>query len=99
MLSLSRKVGESIIINDNIVCTVLEISGKVVKIGFQYPNTATVLRQELYEKIQKENQMAIQNVTAVSHAIKTLPILKTNLNITHQTLNNVEDTENLEKKA
>ncbi len=70
MLSLSRKIGESIIINDDIVCTVLEINGRIVKLGFEYPSTSSVLRQELYERIKLENKAASENVAAVSEAIK-----------------------------
>ena len=70
MLSLSRKVGESIIINDDIVCTVLEINGRIVKLGFEYPSASSVLRQELYERIKQENKAAIENVEAISEAIK-----------------------------
>ena len=70
MLSLSRKVGESIIINDDIVCTILEINGRIVKLGFEYPNTSSVLRQELYDRIKQENKAASENVEAVSEAIK-----------------------------
>ena len=70
MLILSRKVGESIIINDDIVCTVLEINGRIVKLGFEYPSTSSVLRQELYERIKQENKAASENVEAVSEAIK-----------------------------
>ena len=70
MLSLSRKVGESIIINDDIVCTVLEINGRIVKLGFEYPSTSSVLRQELYERIKQENKAAIENVEAISEALK-----------------------------
>ena len=70
MLSLSRKVGESIIINDDIVCTVLEINGRIVKIGFEYPSSSSVLRQELSDRIKEENKTASENVEAVSEAIK-----------------------------
>lgn len=69
MLSLSRKIGESIIINDDIICTVLDINGRIVKIGFEYPQTASVLRQELYERIKNENKQAAENVEAVEEAI------------------------------
>lgn len=72
MLSLSRKIGESIIINDNVVCTVLEISGRVVKLGFEYPSTSSVFRKELHEKIQNENKLASAQLTEVSEAIQTL---------------------------
>lgn len=72
MLSLSRKIGESIIINDNVVCTVLEINGRVVKLGFEYPSTASVFRKELHEKIKNENKLASDQIKEVSEAIQTL---------------------------
>ncbi|MCE2716266.1 MAG: carbon storage regulator CsrA [Pseudomonadota bacterium] len=72
MLSLSRKIGESIIINDDIVCTVLDINGRIVKLGFEYPRTASVLRKELYERIKQENKTAIADVEKVEVAI-TIP--------------------------
>lgn len=72
MLSLSRKIGESIIINDDVVCTVLEINGRIVRLGFEYPNTASVYRQELYERIKQENKMAIEKVTEISDAMKAV---------------------------
>lgn len=58
MLYLSRKIGESIIINNSIELTVVEIRGKTVKIGFNFPPEASVLRKEIYEKIQEENLAA-----------------------------------------
>lgn len=58
MLYLSRKVGESIIINNNIELTVVEVRGRSVKIGFTFPPDASVLRKEIYDKISQENQAA-----------------------------------------
>ena len=58
MLYLSRKIGESIIINENIEVTVIDVSGKTVKLGFSYPSTATVLRKEIHERIKSENIQA-----------------------------------------
>ncbi len=55
MLYLSRKIGESIIINNSIELTVVEVRGKVVKIGFNFPPDATVLRKEIHDKIMEEN--------------------------------------------
>ncbi|MEQ8164936.1 MAG: carbon storage regulator CsrA, partial [Alphaproteobacteria bacterium] len=54
MLYLTRKVGESVIIDDNIEITVVEVRGKTIKLGFEFPADVTVLRRELYEKIQAE---------------------------------------------
>lgn len=58
MLYLSRKVGESIVINNSIELTVVEVRGRSVKIGFVFPPDATVLRKELYDKIMAENMAA-----------------------------------------
>jgi carbon storage regulator len=58
MLYLSRKIGESIIINNVIELTVIEIRGKTVKIGFNFPPEASVLRKEIYDKIMAENVAA-----------------------------------------
>ncbi len=58
MLYLSRKIGESIIINNNIELQVVEIRGKTVKLGFNFPPEASVLRKEIYDKIREENLTA-----------------------------------------
>lgn len=58
MLYLSRKIGESIVINNNIEMTIVEVRGKTVKIGFVFPPDATVLRKEIYDKIMAENMAA-----------------------------------------
>jgi len=63
MLYLTRKAGESVIINDDIEVTVVDIRGRSVKLGFTFPQGASVLRRELYEKIQKENLEAAQAST------------------------------------
>ena len=57
---LTRKVGESIVINDTIELTVVEVRGKSAKLGFTFPPEATVLRKELYERIRRENIAAAQ---------------------------------------
>jgi carbon storage regulator len=58
MLYLTRKIGESVIINDDIEVTVIDIRGKSIKLGFTFPSTATVLRREIHERIQAENRAA-----------------------------------------
>ncbi len=52
MLVLSRKKNESIIINDNITVTVVEIRGDKVRLGIDAPKDVTVHRREVYEAIQ-----------------------------------------------
>ncbi|WP_422367576.1 carbon storage regulator CsrA [Pelagibius sp.] len=58
MLYLTRKIGESVIINDDIEVTVVDIRGKSIKLGFTFPSDATVLRREIFERIQEENRAA-----------------------------------------
>ena len=63
MLYLNRKSGEAVIINDDIEVTVVDIRGRSVKPGHTFPQGTSVLRRELYEKIQKENlEAACANV-------------------------------------
>jgi len=60
MLILTRKLGESIAIGDQIKVTLIEIQGKHVKIGVNAPKDVPIHRQEIYEKIQEENIRAAQ---------------------------------------
>ncbi|MBY0356198.1 MAG: carbon storage regulator [Rickettsiales bacterium] len=61
MLYLSRKVGESIVINNNITLTVTEVRGKTVKIGFSFPSDATILRKEVHDRVSAENMAALSS--------------------------------------
>ena len=63
MLYLTRKVGESVVINDNIEVTIVEVRGRSIKLGFDFPPNVTVLRRELYDKIQNENRAAAEATT------------------------------------
>lgn len=55
MLILARKENESIVINDEIEVTVVNIKGDHVKIGIKAPKNIKVYRKEIYEEIQKAN--------------------------------------------
>ena len=70
MLYLTRKIGESVIINDNIEVTVIDIRGKSIKLGFTFPTDATVLRREIFERIQAENQAAAAGSDALARVMK-----------------------------
>lgn len=70
MLFLTRKIGETIMINDDVSITVIQISGRTVKLGVNYPKEVKVYRQEIYERIQKENKMAAQQAHAVQHVLQ-----------------------------
>lgn len=53
MLVLTRRLGESIVIGDDIIIRVLDIDGQV-KLGIEAPQNISVHREEIYTKIQKE---------------------------------------------
>jgi carbon storage regulator len=55
MLTLTRKVGESVCIGDNIKVVVKEVKGKQVRIGVIAPREIYVCREELYERIHRAN--------------------------------------------
>jgi len=63
VLVLGRKNNESIIIDDNIVVTVLAVEGDRVKIGIQAPPQISILRQELYDSVKSENLRAAKRAT------------------------------------
>ncbi|MGN0342164.1 MAG: carbon storage regulator CsrA [Roseburia sp.] len=60
MLALTRKKGESLIINNDIEITILEIRGDQIKIGISAPKDVPVYRKEVYLQIQKENAESLQ---------------------------------------
>ena len=59
MLILSRKLGESIVIDGRIHVTVMRVDGEVVKLGIAAPSEVPVHRKEVYEEIQRSNQQAL----------------------------------------
>ena len=72
MLALTRKANESIIINDDIEVTILEIKGDQVKVGVKAPKSVPVYRKELYLQIQEANVEAARavNTAALSDLLK-----------------------------
>ena len=54
MLILTRRVGESVMIGDEVTVTVLGVKGNQVRIGVNAPKTVAVHREEIYERIKKE---------------------------------------------
>lgn len=58
MLALSRKIGESIVIGNDIEITILEVKGDAVKIGINAPKAIPIYRKEIYIQIQESNKEA-----------------------------------------
>ena len=58
MLVLSRRLGESVVIGDDVVVTVLEIRGDVVRLGVDAPRHVQVRRQELLAQVEESNRAA-----------------------------------------
>lgn len=77
MLYLTRKIGESVVINDDIEVTVIDIRGKSIKLGFTFPSHATVLRREIFDRIQEENRAAAAGTEALAEAMRARPRSKT----------------------
>ena len=58
MLILTRRVGESVVIGDDIGVTILGVKGNQVRIGVTAPKDVTVHRQEIYERIKSDQEAA-----------------------------------------
>ena len=73
MLVLSRRVGESLVIGDNVVVTVLEVSGDMIRIGIDAPREVKVHRSEVFQAIEEANKAAAspaaQSIAAFTSAL------------------------------
>jgi carbon storage regulator len=61
MLILSRRIGESLMIGDDIEVMVLDVCGNNVRVGINAPDDVTILRDELYKNLEKEPDMTAYN--------------------------------------
>lgn len=61
MLVLTRKLGESIAIDDHIKIVVVQIKGKQVRLGIKAPKETKIHREEVYQAIQDQNTQAAQS--------------------------------------
>lgn len=66
MLILTRRVGETLMIGDDVTVTVLGVKGNQVRIGVNAPKEITVHREEIYERIQREKEAQARSGTQSS---------------------------------
>ncbi|MEO5971224.1 MAG: carbon storage regulator CsrA [Bdellovibrionia bacterium] len=72
MLVLTRKLGESIAIDDHIKVVVVQIKGKQVRIGIQAPKETKIHREEVYTAIQDQNKEAVNAPAVMTQVSKVL---------------------------
>jgi carbon storage regulator len=58
MLRLTRKVGDSLMVGDDVTVTIVAVKANQVRIGISAPKTVTIHRKEVYERIQREQHPA-----------------------------------------
>lgn len=71
MLVLTRKNGETIKIGDDIEISIISSKNDQVKIGIKAPKSIEILRKEVYEQIQDENQQASKDISNLLMNLKT----------------------------
>ena len=77
MLVLTRRAGESVMIGDDVVITVLEARGDVTRLGIQAPRDVQVHREEVYRELKEANQAAASPTDEAVDAITRLVNEKT----------------------
>jgi carbon storage regulator len=58
MLILTRRPGERVVIDEEIMITVMEISGNLVRLGFAAPDGVSIYREEIWQAVKEENRAA-----------------------------------------
>lgn len=76
MLVLSRKKGESLIIDNHVTVTILDVQQDKIKMGISAPKNVTILRKELYDKVSLEN---IEASKASGVSLKEVSLIETAL--------------------
>lgn len=70
MLILTRRVGETLMIGDEVTVTVLGVKGNQVRIGVNAPRDVAVHREEIYERIKREQAGVSQDVPMMGQAVQ-----------------------------
>jgi carbon storage regulator len=69
MLVLTRRLGETIVIGDDIVIKIVDIHGKQIRIGIEAPTEVSVYRGEIYERIMQENKAAAEAASSQDQTV------------------------------
>jgi carbon storage regulator len=73
MLILTRRVGETVMIGDDVTITVLGVKGNQVRVGINAPKHVAVHREEIYERIKREQQGSETETTEQPKAVEYAP--------------------------
>lgn len=73
MLVLTRRVGESVVIGNDVVVTVIEARGDQVRVGIQAPRSIQVHREEVFRQLEQENAAAVASAKHSSALLARRP--------------------------
>ena len=68
MLILTRRVGETVMIGDEVAVTVLRVKGNQVRLGVNAPKSISVQREEIFQRIKREGGQGLESVDAKKEA-------------------------------
>lgn len=66
MLNLTRKIGETIVIGEDVFITILGVKGNQIRIGFEAPSHVSIHRREIYLKIQEEKTKRLDSLDIIN---------------------------------
>ncbi|HGT2644357.1 TPA: carbon storage regulator CsrA [Legionella pneumophila] len=76
MLILTRRIGETVVVGDDVFITILGIKGNQIRLGFDAPDHISIHRQEIYLKVQEEKTMRLDSEDTVNGNGVPIPPLK-----------------------
>lgn len=78
MLILTRRIGETVVVGDDVFITILGIKGNQIRLGFDAPDHISIHRQEIYLKVQEEKTKLLDSVDTVnSDGVLITPFIRT----------------------